>query len=460
MQEQISQFSNRRILIVDDNEKIHEDFRVVLESSAGTQVDVSQEEEAIFGSSQPTSAQPEFELSSAFQGQDGVDMASQALTNALPYAVAFVDMRMPPGLDGFETMRELWKVDPDIQVVLCTAFSDYSWQDIFDEFGYTHQLMILKKPYENVEVLQLATALTSKWTFLKESRHLKDSLEQKVQDRTADLQKETERANDLADEAQNASTAKSQFLANMSHEIRTPMNGIIGFSDLLAEEELTDVQKGYLDIICDSGKNLLSLIDDILDLSKIEAGQLTIEVIECSLTELLNSAGSLVRPKVIEKGLEFEIILGKKLPEHIFADPTRLRQCLINLVGNAVKFTEKGHVHVNVKLEDRDGNPFIRFDVEDTGIGISDDKQTKVFESFTQADGDTTRKYGGTGLGLTITKQLMGLMGGELTLASKEGVGSIFTLEIPVNADTAQQPEATQTPMDKIVHPEPTTSRL
>jgi len=241
-------------------------------------------------------------------------------------------------------------------------------------------------------------------------------------------------------EAEAASQTKSQFLANMSHEIRTPMNAIIGFSDLLAGEDLTDEQKQEINIISESGHNLLALINDILDLSKIEAGQLDIEIIDYSLTKLLNSIGSLMRPKVIEKGLEFEVVESSSLPAQIRSDPTYLRQCLINLIGNAVKFTEQGHVYVNISLENKDDQAYIRFDVEDTGIGIPKDKQETIFESFTQADGDTTRKYGGTGLGLTITKQLAELLGGELTLTSEVGKGSVFSLTIPANVEVTKQP--------------------
>ncbi|MCP4261427.1 MAG: PAS domain S-box protein [Planctomycetes bacterium] len=240
-------------------------------------------------------------------------------------------------------------------------------------------------------------------------------------------------------EAEAATVAKSEFLANMSHEIRTPMNAIIGFSDLLADEDLTDKQKRTVNTLRDSAKTLLDLINDILDYSKIEAKQFDIEIIECSLGRILGFIESIMKLHAEKKHLDFKIVENNGLPERIRTDPTRLRQCLINLVNNAVKFTKKGHVYLNISLEDRNNQPYIRFDVEDTGIGIPEDKQEVIFESFTQADGDKTRKYAGTGLGLTITKRLSELLGGELTVTSEVGKGSIFSFVIPAGLDVMKQ---------------------
>jgi signal transduction histidine kinase/ActR/RegA family two-component response regulator len=279
-------------------------------------------------------------------------------------------------------------------------------------------------------------------------------LEEKVRERTAELSnawakteqvnrelaKSVEEANLLAKEAQAANEAKSEFLANMSHEIRTPMNAIIGFSDILSDEELTEEQKGFIDNISNSGHRLLQLINDILDFSKIEAGKMDVEMTECSLKQLFASVKSTMLPFAIEKGLEFEIVEDSALPANIRTDPARLEQCLINLINNAIKFTEQGHVYLKVSLNEKDDKSFIRFEVEDTGIGIPLEKQKKVFESFSQADGSHTRKYGGTGLGLTITKQLTELLGGKITLTSEEGNGTVFTLEIPTGLDPTKQP--------------------
>ncbi len=265
--------------------------------------------------------------------------------------------------------------------------------------------------------------------------------EEELEQFNRQLEASIERANHLAQEATMADLAKSQFLANMSHEIRTPMNAIIGFSQILEEEELTDEQKHHVNIIRDSAAHLLKLLNDILDFSKIEADELDIEIVECALQKLFAVVESLMRPLAIEKGLAFEILQCSELPAQIRTDPVRLRQCLVNLVNNAIKFTEEGHVYVNVSLQEIDNEPYICFAVEDTGIGVPADKQELIFDEFIQIDESTTRRYNnGTGLGLAITKKLAHLLGGEATLTSEAGKGSIFSLTIPAGVDVELQP--------------------
>lgn len=276
-------------------------------------------------------------------------------------------------------------------------------------------------------VMSAATDLTQRINIENELRDAKE----RTDDINRYLELETLFANKMASNAQSANIAKSQFLANMSHEIRTPINAVVGFSEFLSEEPLTDKQKEYVNIIMDAGRNLLGLINDILDFSKIEAGEMSTENINCRLKDIFASVSNLITAKANEKGLEFKII-GRNLPDEIITDPSRLKQCLINLAGNAVKFTHSGYVHITAEPAELNERKYLRFDIEDTGIGISPDKQKIIFEPFRQADGSNTRQYGGTGLGLTITKQLAELLGGKISVKSTEGKGSVFTLLIPL----------------------------
>ena len=251
----------------------------------------------------------------------------------------------------------------------------------------------------------------------------------------ANLETSTAQAQRLARKATAASRAKSTFLANMSHEIRTPMNAILGFGDLLAQEGLTAQQSEYLDTIRYSGQALLNLINDILDFSKIEADKLNIHFVECRLANVVAGVDSLLRPLADEKQILFHVKARTPLPLVVKTDPARLRQCLINLINNAIKFTTKGRVDLLISLETIKTVPYIRFDVCDTGMGIPPEKQQVVFEAFAQADDSTTRKYGGTGLGLAIVKRLCHALGGDLILESVPAVGSVFSFALPVGLD-------------------------
>ena len=238
------------------------------------------------------------------------------------------------------------------------------------------------------------------------------------------------------DDAEAANRTKSQFLATMSHEIRTPMTAILGYADLLMDPSVSEnTRSNYAATIRRSGEHLLTLINDILDISKIEAGKMPVDIGPCNLVSLLADVTSVINPRAAASDISFSVVYPEKMPETILTDGARLRQAIINLAGNAVKFTEKGSVRIVIFFIDHDelcGNqPTIRFEVIDTGIGIHEDVLTRLFEPFTQADVSVTRKYGGTGLGLTISHHIAHLLGGELTATSALEKGSTFTLTIP-----------------------------
>jgi len=686
--------NNRRILVVDDNPAIHDDFRKIL---SGFPSDPAVDEMAsrLFTGDGVALEPPVFEVDSAHQGQEALAKVQQAVEEQQPYAVGFVDVRMPPGWDGIETIRHIWEVDPEILTVICTAFSDHSWEEIVQRLGRTSHFLVLKKPFDIIEVRQLAASLTEKWEQARAARFKLDDMQRMVEERArairvseahvqgimqtaadaiivlndraeiqsfnraaeaffgyvaeevlgysvtklippsdheefarmsaqlrspaesppepvrreveglrkdgtifpadltfsqvqtgqgtlmmgilrditkrkqAEMELRQERdfnkalieasaayilatspdgtirmMNDAMLEAfgytaeevvgknyhgtfvpkkerlklrdvihalttrkrpvtfetqaitkdgklldivwgagqvsdaegdteflfgvgiditerkrseqelkahaealrsanrcleeysfsvQAATRAKSEFLANMSHEIRTPMTAILGFSENLLDSDLSKEERAQaVETIQRNGQHLLNIINDILDLSKIEAGKLAVERIVCSPVKVVEEVRSLMQGRAVGKGLRFRVEYPDALPETIQTDPTRLRQILINLIGNAIKFTENGQVCLAVRFESgpHDRKPMIGFEVTDTGVGLTRQQINKLFQPFTQADTSTTRKFGGTGLGLTICKRLAEELGGTIEVESEERVGSTFRATI------------------------------
>ena len=274
-------------------------------------------------------------------------------------------------------------------------------------------------------------------------------LEGRVQIRTAELQSEIfEREKIQADlehardAAESANRSKSQFLANMSHEIRTPLNAVLGFTDLLqmgGDDGDPAKRREYLGLIHTSGEHLLGLINDILDLSKIESGKLEIEHVRCSPQQILADVVSVLRVRANEKGIALEYAWERGVPQTVEADPQRLRQLLVNLVGNSIKFTSEGYVRVVGRMMNDEDHSLLAFDVIDTGVGIPKDKFEAIFDPFVQADNSVTRKFGGTGLGLAISRRIVEAMGGTLTVQSEVGKGTVFT----ATAEVKPSPETT-----------------
>jgi two-component system sensor histidine kinase/response regulator len=452
---------NLRILVVDDTRSIHADFRKILQPSRDPDPGFAALRSRLFPAPTTPAALPPYELDFATQGHEAFELVRKAVEAGRPYSVAFLDLRMPPGWDGIETCERIWAVDPLIQVVLATAYSDHPWEEIVARLGGNDRLLILKKPFDSVEIRQLAGSLTEKWDLARRVRGQLAELEKRVELKTIDLARanlalqakvheitraeeaardqatkleETNRALEQATHrADAANRAKSEFLSNMSHEIRTPMTAILGYAELLCEPGIsrTEIEQ-HVRTIQRNRDHVLKLINDVLDLSKIEVGAMTVERLPCSPATILRDVAGMMELRAAEKHLSLSCGASGPLPGTIRTDPTRLRQVLLNLVANAIKFTDRGGVHVHARMVPaaEGAPPAIAFDVTDTGIGIDAEQLSRLFRPFSQADTSTTRRYGGSGLGLSISLRLAELMGGTIAVRSDTGTGSTFTATV------------------------------
>ena len=437
---------NVRVLAIDDQDAILEDYRKILGSSQAESSSLQDARAAFFGGgdAKPAEAKDEqvatFELTTASQGQEGIDVFVSELAAGRPFAVAFVDIRMPPGLDGMQTIAKLWELDSRLQVVICTAYSDYSFEEIVKTLGRSDRLLILKKPFDPVEVRQLAGALTEKWNAAqREEHHLEEvrGAERDARERARELEVLNAELASAKDNAQAASRAKTEFLANMSHEIRTPMNALLGYIDLLCDPGISsdDAQK-FGRTIRQSGEHLLTILNDILDISQIEASRMVVNNSDFDPFELAKEVVLLMAAQASEKDLRLELVVPDPIPGVIESDKVRVRQVLLNLLGNAIKFTDSGFVKLVLRLDEvpEAEHRFLYFDVVDSGPGIAAEHQKQIFEAFSQVDASTTRTAGGTGLGLAICRRVATMLGGGVGMESAEGEGSTFSLKLPAGA--------------------------
>lgn len=352
----------------------------------------------------------------AANGKEGL----QLLNDNDEIDIVFTDINMPV-MDGLEMLSEIVEQKHTVRTIVVSAYSD---MENIRKAMNRGAFDFITKPIDFAEFDMVMEKSLNDVRFIKEAVKTKEDLKIALNQRQiAELEKE---------KAKQSEQIKQEFLANMSHEIRTPMNAILGLSELLKKMTLEEKPAEYVKVIHQSATNLLVILNDILDFSKLEAGKILLENIHFNLKEICETVKATLLVKATEKNLAFSFTIDSSLPEIVIGDPSRLSQILINLLGNAIKFTDKGSVTFGLgkKAESEEGKVNIQFSVKDTGIGIASDKLDSIFESFTQENSATSRKYGGTGLGLSISKQLVELQGGTLSVQSEQGYGSEFLFDL------------------------------
>ncbi|HVG60656.1 MAG TPA: ATP-binding protein, partial [Hyalangium sp.] len=417
---------NRRILVVDDNRTIHQDFRKILCPPASND-SLDAMEADLFGENETSSQFPGFEVDSAYQGEEAIQLAIAARKEGRPYALAFVDIRMPPGIDGVETTSRLWEHEPDLQVVICSAYADYSWEDMMAKLGLSQRLLILRKPFDGIEVRQLAFALTDKWELLRSNRLHMEDLTRAVEERTRQLTA----ANARLVQAQRLE-ALGRLSAGLAHEISNPLSFILANLSFLKSQleadvsQLTPKDTQELRDVCtesiDGAERIRRIIQNIKLFSRLDDAPRT----RVNVHEMLELALSDVRPLLSP---DTHVVREFRDNLSVFASENGLQQVFFGLLANAAQAIKDGApsaptLRVAASLQE-DGR--IAIEVQDNGKGIAPEHLHRVFEPFF-----TTKRHGTTtGLGLSVCYGIILGLGGEITVDSALGQGATFRVLLP-----------------------------
>jgi two-component system, cell cycle sensor histidine kinase PleC len=429
-----------RVLVADDERLVLEAYRVVLEGvePPGPADAIAGLEQELFGAAPRGQPAPRFVPVLCRCGEDAVEAVRAAREQGYSFPLAFLDVRMPPGIDGVEAAARIRALDPDINIVIVTAHTDTQPRMIAQRVPPLEKLFYVTKPFQATEIQQFALALHAKWTAERQLRQANEALST----RCHQLETMQQEVREARDHAELASRAKSEFLANMSHELRTPLNAVIGFTDLMRSECFGPIgnerYRDYLDDISQSGLHLLRIINELLDFSKIEAGKLEVNLEPVDVGEVVRSAAAIMQQEAVRNGLTLQL-LGNLTGISVQADPHRLRQILLNLLSNAIKFTPSpGRVEVAIETDETGG---VSIRITDTGIGIANADIERALQPFGQIEQALSRRYPGTGLGLPLSIRLAELQGASLTLSSELKKGTTAVVRFPRGAVLSTRPD-------------------
>jgi signal transduction histidine kinase len=467
---------NRRVLVVDDNRAIHGDFRKVLGEPSHEQSALAELEAVLFGQAPARPRVEPFLIDSAYQGQEARALVEGALQRDRPYAVAFIDMRMPPGWDGAETAQRLWEIDPELQVVICTAYSDYSWEELLGRLAdHSDRFLILKKPFDHIEVRQLATALSRKWTLARQARMRSQELEAVVRERTATirdaherLQREVTQRHRVEAQLRRAQKleALGRLAAGIAHEINNPLAFVIANlqyvreaielpPEKLAQAPLEELSTALAEA-CVGGDRIKQIVRDLKAFAQPHDESLAVVDVRPVLDFSLKMAAAEIRRRA-------QLVTRFDEVPAVWAISGRLEQVFVNLLVNAAQAIEPGaheKNQISVVVRRAGGGEDVAIEISDTGVGIAAANLERIFDPFF-----TTKPVGvGTGLGLSICHSIVTAFGGDLTVESEEGKGSTFRVTLPsaarsevdlVRAAAARAPE----PARILVVDEPTVAK-
>jgi signal transduction histidine kinase len=428
--------TTHRILVIDDNPSIHKDFQTILLDEEESETLNALRNEVFGNKTNAARSKSVYELDFASQGEEGCEKIKQACSEDRPYELAFVDMRMPPGWDGLKTIEQIWQIDTRVQVVICTAYSDYSWGEITERLGKSENLLILKKPFDSAEVAQLASALTEKWILARQASLKTEQLEQMVKERTDELietnehlkqeiaeREEAERRQaELIEKVDNINKELKDFASIVSHDLKAPLRGIKSLATWILDDcsdKLGEQGNEQMNLLLGRVERMYRLIDGVIQYSR--AGRTEEKIVPVNLDAFIPEAiDMLVPPENIS------ITIENTMPVIECAE-THVMQLFQNLLSNAIKYMDKPQGRIKVGCVEDDG--FWKFSITDNGPGIEEKHFEKIFKMFQALS--VSEEFEGTGVGLTIAKKIVELYGGNIWVESKIGKGSTFFFTLP-----------------------------